>query len=117
MKALTMKLKNWGTDTDGAIHRFVDDEEFYLSIVQKFCADDNYLKLKEALDNDDVEQAFFHSHTLKGVLGNLGLNPILAANTDVLEALRSGDIALAKEKYPKLEEVYKEFLQIIKSEE
>ncbi|MEF9971731.1 MAG: Hpt domain-containing protein [Oscillospiraceae bacterium] len=89
MDKIIEKLKEYGADVDGAMRRFLDDEELYKSCFVIFLEDKAFLKLEEALAVEDYEKAFECAHTLKGVAGNMGLNPIYKVICDMVEALRS----------------------------
>lgn len=84
------ELKNWGCDVDGAMERFLEDEELYVSCLQMVMSDANFEKLGAALKEKEVEQAFDASHTLKGVFSNLGLTPMLLLAEQIVEPLRKG---------------------------
>ena len=84
------ELKNWGCDVDGAMERFLEDEELYVSCLQMMVSDANFEKLGTALKEKAVEQAFDASHTLKGVFANLGLTPIFLLVEQIVEPLRKG---------------------------
>lgn len=83
-------LKNWGCDVDGAMERFLEDEELYLSCLQMVVSDSNFEKLGTALREKNIEQSFDCSHTLKGVFANLGLTPMLHLSEQIVEPLRKG---------------------------
>lgn len=72
--------------------------------------DDNFERLVEALDTGDAEDAFQSAHALKGICENLCLDNVTEVAVPVLEALRTGDISLAKQNFEPLEESYKEVL-------
>ncbi|MBQ1721569.1 MAG: Hpt domain-containing protein, partial [Lachnospiraceae bacterium] len=71
---------------------------------------DNFERLVEALDTGDAEDAFQSAHALKGICENLCLDNVTEVAVPVLEALRTGDISLAKQNFEPLEESYKEVL-------
>ena len=51
--------------------------------------DENMQKLGAALANRDYTAAFEAAHTLKGVVGNMGLTPLYEAVCVIVEPLRS----------------------------
>lgn len=71
-----------------------------------FLKDDNFPRLKKALEEGDVESAFIAAHTLKGVCQNLALDPLYEVDVRVTEALRAKNLALAKEHFPEVESEY-----------
>lgn len=82
-------LRNFGADTDGALRRCMNNEEFYLKQVNKVLTGTSFDKLKEAVDNADFDAAFEASHALKGVCGNLGLTPLYEPISEMTEHLRT----------------------------
>ncbi len=87
---LIVSLIKYGVDTESAIERFMGDSELYRSCLEAFFDDASIALLGEALMSNDCEKAFFAAHTLKGVAGNLGLNPIHETLVKIVEPLREG---------------------------
>ena len=85
-----LNLKKWGCDVDGAMERFLEDEELYLSCLEMVLLDSNFEKLEIALKEEKIEAAFDAAHTLKGVFANLGLTPMLCLAEQMVEPLRRG---------------------------
>lgn len=81
-------LKEFGADTDSAVKRCVNNEDFYLKQVNKALADTSFEKLKDAIDSKDLDTAFEVAHALKGVWGNLGLTPVFDPVAEMTEHLR-----------------------------
>ena len=90
-------------ETITALFRGEDRIKKFLKI---FVEDDNFEKLSKALEEDDVEAGFVAAHTLKGMCQNLALTKLYEVDVEVTEALRAKNLSLAKEKYPKVKEVY-----------
>ena len=72
------KLRAWGCDLDGALERFLGDE------------DESFDGLKEALAEDERKKAFDCAHTLKGVFANMGITPMFDTVEKIVEPLRAG---------------------------
>ena len=87
---LIVSLIKYGVDTQSAIERFMGDSELYRQCLEAFIDDGDFAALGSALESGDCEKAFFAAHTLKGVSGNLGLEPIHATLIDIVEPLREG---------------------------
>ncbi|MEA4854327.1 MAG: Hpt domain-containing protein [Christensenella sp.] len=87
------RLKNYGADLDGAMGRFLNDEELYASCFAEFMNDPCFAELKNALDAHDYDAAFDAAHTLKGVAGNMGLTPMYRAVCDIVEPLRAKQVS------------------------
>ena len=52
------KLRAWGCDLDGALERFLGDEELYKSCLPMVAEDESFDGLKEALAEDERKKAF-----------------------------------------------------------
>lgn len=85
------KLRNWGCDVDGALERFVGDEDLYKMCLNTVLEDKAFAGLGETLRASQTKEAFDHAHTLKGVLANMGLTPMFDITVRIVEPLRTGD--------------------------
>ena len=66
----------------------MNNETFYLGLVKRAMQDAAYEKLKEALGEKRLGDAFELAHGLKGVTGNLALTPIYEPVAELTEHLR-----------------------------
>lgn len=107
-----MVLKSWGCDIDGAMERFLYDEEFYFLCYEQVLRDSGIEQLKEALDKHNVRQAFESAHSLKGVVANLGLTSLYNIISDIVEILRLGREDGVAEKYQKLLQERERYLEL-----
>lgn len=96
-------LKNYGADTDAALSRLMGNEGFYLALIPKVFEDSNFEALSSGIEEGDLEKAFEAAHSLKGVLGNLELTPILKPVIEITEHLRHREQIDYK---PYLEEIF-----------
>ena len=83
------KLREWGANVDEALVRCLNNETFYLMLINKAVLDPGFEKLKEACEAGDLDQAFDAAHSLKGVTANLALTPILQPVAEITELLRA----------------------------
>lgn len=95
-------LRSQGCDMDGAMRRFMNDEEFYQSFLSKLVEDPAFDGLVSALDSGDIKTAFECAHTLKGVIGNMGITPMYETICAMVEPLRGGSAEGCAEKCQKL---------------
>ncbi|PWM36212.1 MAG: Hpt domain-containing protein [Clostridiales bacterium] len=79
----------YGANYDVTMERFMGNEALYLRLFGMLFADDNLQRLGDALAAGDITGAFEAAHTLKGVTGNLGLEPLYRAVCEIVEPLRS----------------------------
>lgn len=87
---LTMDgLRQFGADVDSGLARCLNNEAFYLKLVEKAAGDAVFGKLSDAIGAKDLDAAFEAAHSLKGVAGNLSLTPIYDPVVEITEHLRS----------------------------
>ena len=82
-------LKELGTDTAAGLTRCINNEEFYLKMVNMALQDANFDQLKDAVDAGDLDAAFEKAHALKGVMGNVGLTPLFDKVSEITDELRA----------------------------
>lgn len=81
-------LKQYGADTDTALTRLMGNENFYLKLIPRVFEDRNFDELSRSIADKNLEKAFEAAHSLKGVLGNLELTPLLKPVVEITELLR-----------------------------
>lgn len=107
MDAIKKKqLESIGIDVDEALDRFMGSEALILKFLLRFPADENFARLRQALEEQDAHRAFEAAHTLKGVAGNLSMKELYRQVSTVVEALRKGDLEAAAGDMPALETQY-----------
>ncbi|MEG0824717.1 MAG: Hpt domain-containing protein [Oscillospiraceae bacterium] len=104
MDDFLVHLKDYGGDMEGAMVRFVGDTDLYKTCFATFLADVAFPDLGIALQAADYKRAFECAHTLKGVVGNMGLTPLYTVICHMVENLRSQD-------YSQLDTDYAEILR------
>ena len=82
-------LRAWGANVDEGMERCLNNEAFYLKLVQKSMQDPSFERLAEAVAAGDLDKGFDMAHALKGVMANLALTPILKPVQEITELLRS----------------------------
>ncbi len=99
-------LKEYGADTQEGLTRCMNNEEFYIMLVNKTLEDNRLGQLEQQINNGDLEAAFETAHALKGVYSNLSLDPLTKPISEITELLRvrsdadySSLIADAKEQF------------------
>ena len=96
-----------GYDVDGAIHRFSGNEVLYLTFLKRFPSNEHYDKIEKNLIDKNYETAQKAAHALKGITGNLGLNPVYRLLEEMLSTMRNKESVVDFEE--KLEGLYKQF--------
>ena len=82
-------LASFGADIQQGLGRCMNNEAFYLRLVNMGLDDANFGKLEEAVRNGDRKAAFEAAHALKGVMGNLALTPLYESVSEITELLRA----------------------------
>ena len=97
-------LKNYGVKTNQGLERCCNMEAFYFKMITASVNDANFAKLGKALEANDLQEAFEAAHALKGIAGNLALDPLYDAVCEIVEPLRSKTEMDYSEKYKKVME-------------
>lgn len=82
------QLRALGCNVEEGLTRCMNNEAFYIMLVNKFVATTDLSKLENALKENDLENAFKECHSLKGVCGNLSLTPLFDVLNEMVEPLR-----------------------------
>ena len=82
-------LREYGAAVDEGLARCMNNEGFYLKLVEKVLKDKGFEELDAAVAANDPDAAFEAAHKLKGVLANLALTPICTPVNEMVELLRS----------------------------
>ena len=90
------QLEAAGIDVASALERMMGSEALLERLLGKFLDDPQYPALRAALETGDADRAVSAAHTLKGVCGNLSMTGLYGLFTRQVDALRAGDLALAR---------------------
>lgn len=90
MNAKLVQLERWGCDVKGALPRFLNDEEFMLECIVQVSQDPAFDELGRSIEAGKTKEAFDAAHTLKGIIANTGLTPLLVIIVAIVELLRRG---------------------------
>lgn len=90
------QLEAAGIDVASALERMMGSEALLERLLGKFLDDPQYSALRAALEAGDAERAVSAAHTLKGVCGNLSMTDLYGLFTRQVDALRAGDLPLAR---------------------
>ena len=82
------KLRAYGADADEGLERCLNNEAFYLRLVNMALQDAAMEDLGAALSREQYAEAFDHAHKLKGVWTNLAVTPIARPVVELTELLR-----------------------------
>lgn len=104
-------LKERGCDTQAALNRLNNDAEFYRSCIELILNDQNLNELKKAIEEQDIKNAFFKAHTLKGILANLSFTPYYEKISQIVEILRNNSFDGVKDRVDDFDQFYTEFIE------
>ena len=82
-------LRGWGANVDEALVRCLNNESFYLMLVNKAMKDIHADELRAAVEAGNLEKGFEIAHSLKGMKANLALTTILKPVEEITELLRA----------------------------
>lgn len=104
-----------GVDWDEGIDRFGGNEAMYEKFIRRFTEDGHLVDLRQALADEDVEQAYYHAHSLKGVVGNLSFGRYFKEIGTVSELLREKKLDEAKSTLPAVEEAHAAVIEALEA--
>ena len=78
-------LKQAGANTEEGIKRCAGSEQFYLRIAGMVITNDTFDKLKNSIEENDLDAAFENAHALKGMVGNASLDNLSAPIIEITE--------------------------------
>ena len=106
------KLTNFGADTQTALARCMNKEDFYLKLVNMGLKEPRFEELGSALETKNYDKAFEVCHSLKGVIGNLALDPLYKEICEMTELLRTKTETDYTELYKKIITLRNEILNM-----
>ncbi len=83
------RLTAYGADMPGINARFMGDYDLYVTCLSMLLSDGAFATLGEALRAGDAKRAFEAAHSLKGVIGNMGLTPLYRLVCVLVEEVRA----------------------------
>ena len=86
----TEALAQFGANVPEGLERCLNDEAFYLELVEMTLEDDSFSRLSDAVEAGDKKAAFEAAHALKGVAANVSLTPLYTEIAEMTELLRGG---------------------------
>lgn len=107
------KLAASGIDYDGGIDRFGGNEAMFEKFIRRFSNDSHLKSLHQALSAKDAEKAYYHAHSLKGVVGNLSFKEYFNAITPVADLLRENKVDEAEKRMGQVEEAHSKVVQVL----
>ena len=100
---LREKLENGGIDVNDAMGRFMNSDAMFIKFLKKFPLNTDPEELKKAIEAGDHEAALAHSHSLKGVCGNLSMKELFDLFNEQVSLYRAGKPEEADAMMPEIE--------------
>lgn len=114
MHPLIERLQQEGCNVEGALDTCMGMEDFYIKMLRMLASDGQMERLRAAVAAQDAREIFEASHALKGIYANLGLTPLLALDTPLVEKTRSGSLDGVNAMFRALQQRHNGFVQIIR---
>lgn len=103
-----------GADVEDALFRFMGNEALYERMLKKYPKVAEETAVMGHLASGDLETAEKNAHTLKGVAGNLSLDPLYKGYSEIVQLLRDGNAAEARALLEKTLEAERPIIECIK---
>ena len=107
-------LKIFGANTDEGINRCAGMEDFYLNLVARSLEEAKFDQLRSAVKAKDYEKAFEIAHSIKGILANLSLDPVLKPVEKITDLLRNKTDAEYEELLDEAESAFRKLEALVK---
>ena len=82
-------LAAYGANVDEGLARCMNNEAFYLRLVESMKAESGFEALPQAISDGRLRDAFEAAHSLKGTLANLAITPLFEPVSEITELLRA----------------------------
>ena len=69
-------LKTCGVNYENGVERFLGDSVLYENMLKMFLEDDSFSKAVAALAEGNYKKLFESVHSIKGVAGNIDIDPL-----------------------------------------
>ena len=100
-------------DYENGKSRFAGNEALYEKYLLKFKEDKHYEAARVAYEAKDYETLLKEVHTLKGVVGTLGLLDLFHASSNLVVALRSGQYDEVPDLFCEVKRTYDAIMAIL----
>ena len=112
-RSISTLLENGHINVAETIARFGGNENMFLKYLRRFPADPSFKSLEQAMQTNDLEAIKTACHTLKGVSGTLGLDPLFQATSEMMVALRASGAEGIEPLYKAVLSTYSEAISMI----
>lgn len=110
---LRTDLERHGANVKELLEQCAGFESLIDDLLVMFTQDDNYVQMLDAIELNDVKQAFMNLHTIKGMALNLRLNGLVTKILAIDPFWRKGDHVDDKKKIEAMKKEYVGTIEII----
>lgn len=107
------ELEAAGIRVNETLKRFMGNEQLMERFMKRFADDRTMDSLEAHIEAGNWEEAFKNVHTLKGVVGNLGMEELYQCASVLTEKLRAQDIGCVPEQFTELKTLYIRMIAVI----
>ena len=108
-EGLLSSLAKMGCDVETALRdTYMGNKPFYEKMLSKLPGNEAIVQMRKAFDAGDAAALFSASHNLKGLYASLGLTPLHALCSEIVEIARSGGLDGATDRLARLERLHGE---------
>lgn len=86
---LFARMDRMGVRTEEALARFMGNQQLFLSFVRQLPAKLEFTDIRRALEAEDADTFYMNVHNLKGLSGNLSIEPIYDCAQAILVEFRA----------------------------
>ena len=111
---LLASLARMGCDTETVLRdTYMGNRPFYVRMLGKLPGNVSIEEMRMALEAKDVGKLFSSSHNLKGLYASLGLTPLHALSSEIVEIARAGGLDGIAERLDRLERMHCDVIEMI----
>lgn len=107
------ELASIGVDTDAALTRLARNERVYKKVLCNFLSDTNFKELEKSIESKDYEKIMFFAHSLKGISGNLGMEPLFRKLDKLVKKIHNNDFGNIDNLFLQISDIYHSIYAII----
>lgn len=110
---LRSRLEARGVDVARGIKAHMDNEDMYERIFRLVMSDPNFERLFDMADSGSAEELFEITHSMKGTLGNIGIDELYEYVLDICETTRAGRLDRVTGNIANIKQIYYSFKDIL----
>ena len=110
-------LAKMGCDIETSLREtYIGNAAFYVKMLAKLPQNTAIAQMRRSFDTFDAEGLFKSSHNLKGLYASLGLTPLHAICSEIVEIARAGSFDGVSQLLARLEKLHAEVIALVKAQ-